>query len=215
MNETENKQVQEVKGISTFLFRPEDGFSQVEGYQRFRQVKALFASAWRKVPQTPRGTPRELSAWMEKLGLKNREKFLRRLKQDYPQLRLPWPRELLELLGLQLSELHQAVLLDQKEFDFFLPLAEIPRYYQWRAMACIYPLEEIPAGLNQDQAIAFVQSRRRACESYPALIKFQDLKLILVYPRSHKIRFYRPGLHVEENRLVFSTDGRTVGRLIV
>jgi hypothetical protein len=178
--------------------------TSVEDYQMYRNIRAFIKERYSLVPRNRKGTPLAVNDWMEVLRYRNKAKFLRRLS-EWTQLRGLIPHKFLELIGIKVDELKAMLELDKLEYRQALKLAVSPRYFQYRIMACVYPVVRFPEGISEEDAIRFVQSFLIENKRPNACINYYGLKTIWVKPDSYETVYYEPHMNIKNEHVVFET----------
>ena len=178
--------------------------TRIEDYQMYRNIRAAIKERYRVVPRNRRGTPLAVNEWMEHMGYRNKAKFLRRLSQ-WTELSGMIPLKFLGLTGIKVDELKAMLELDKLEYRQALKLAVSPRYFQYRIMACVYPVVRFPEGISEEDAIRLVQSFLIENKRPNACINYYGLKTVWVEPDSYKSHYYEPCMIVKKEHVVFET----------
>jgi len=180
--------------------------TRVEDYQMFRNIMAFIKERYSLVPRNRKGTPLAVNEWMEVLGYRNKAKFLRRVS-EWTELHGLIPIKFLEVIGIEVDELKAMLELDKLEYRQALKLAVSPRCFQYRIMACVYPVVRFPEGISEQDAIKIVQVflKENELQLPNACINYYGLKTIWVEPNSHKIHCYEPSMIVKKEHVVFQT----------
>jgi hypothetical protein len=178
--------------------------TRIEDYEMFRNVRAFIKERYSLVPCNRKGTPLAVNEWMDHMGYRNKAKFLRRLS-EWTQLVGLIPLKFLELTGIKVDQLKAMLELDKLEYQQALKLAVSPRYFQYRVMACVYPVVRFPQGISEEDAIGLVQSFLKEKKIPNANINYYLLKTIWVKPDSYETVYYEPQMSIKREHISFET----------
>ena len=187
------------------LFQPSSKITCVDDYIPYRYTKAFIQQKYQAVPKNIRETvPENYKEWMSVLGYGNVNKFFRRLKEEWLELKGSIPVKLLDLLNTDIDILTLVVNLDKDCYHETLKYANKPRYFQYRIAPCVYPVKELPDNISEPEAILYVQDFLKELGlNKPAAISYGYLKNILVSDTSHTVKYEEPRIIIENGCMRF------------
>ncbi len=183
------------------LSKPIPGFSvpnrSEKNYDRYYHTRCLIQSHSANFPDFYKN-PEGSRYLCEALGRKNLSKFMRRRK-DWDNLNVPIPKEYIDLLGLKLKDIQNAIAFDQEYFDEMLKTTttykESYLTYRW-----VIGRIRFPHPLTEAEAIEY---------SRQELLKVKAFKQVLINRMPlYQIYVTRDNVYYHYNRPDFTYNGK-------
>ena len=139
------------------------------------------------------------------LSCKNKSKFLRRV-QEWIRLRGNIPLKFIDFIQSSIAEIEVVVKKDQA--DFWKAVSELPAptHFQFRAMACVYPIVGLPPNVSEQEAIAIAKQyikTHRPNDRYPVIIQYPHLNLICITADDHRTTYHEPRIETRKDHVSF------------
>jgi len=86
-----------------------------------------------------------------------------------------------------------------------------PTHFQYRVMACVYPIVRLPEGVSEEEAIRrameFIE-KKNLNPRYPVAINYPNLKTIWITHDSYRTDYYEPRIKVTKRSISFPLAAR-------
>lgn len=177
-------------------------------YAPWRETRRQLKAAWRRHLADH---PEKLSSLMDRLGFRNKNKFLRRTRWDWLTLRKPIPLPFLHAVGLDLETLRLSLARDRAAFEAALRDYPFPEYLSCRVIPGFSLRIPLPRRIPEAEAVTrarqiLVRYRRTGPRDY-ALVIYPGLKEIRVTRKDSVLLIHTPRIIHSGDRLCFLTGG--------
>ena len=183
--------------------------TSVEDYVPYRHTRLFLKTKYRDVPQNGRGTPGDIEQWLAIFHRTNKTKFLRRL-HSWIDLEGKIPMKFMDLLGISGEDLFWILDFDKEDYHEALKCATRPKYFQYRAMPCVYPVVPLPADISEEDAVIYVREFMKGKPDYvrkvAACILYGGIKSVWVTEGNSGVDTYEPEIVIEKD-FVFLKQG--------
>ncbi|MGD0229111.1 MAG: hypothetical protein ABSC19_01980 [Syntrophorhabdales bacterium] len=185
--------------------------TSVKDYVPYRHSRLLLQTRYKELPVDKKGLPVDLAKMMEAIGYRKRLKFLTRMKELWVNAQGKIPLKFLELLDITKEDLLWVLEFDKQDFRETLKDADKPEYFQYKIMPCVYPVEKLPEGISENEAvayiIAFMQTQPEWVQKYGAHITYNGLKTLWIESDgSTSVSYYVPDIIFEGGYVIFKTQ---------
>lgn len=182
-------------------------------YVRFFHTRAYLEQKSRLIPYSIALHHEKIRTLMAACGYRKRrpEKFNAHRRQ-WDLLDRAIPRSYLSFIGADIDVMLFTAELDAQEYDYVVDMPLYPRYASVRLALGVYIRLELPEGITETDAVAFVRElavhqSRRCC------IGFRDIKTIWIEGTGEiSYSYYRPQLRVTRSFVIPRNEAGTMTR---